>query len=242
MARRSGNLHFGLLLLALGIAVFLWGVAHGSSSIERAFDVPVELHGLDDTLVVTDQSADSINVRVMGSRAALRNVEPTDLLYPIDISGGQEGVAEYEVDVSRLELPRGARPIARSPSRVEVRFERRGRKAVSVRVDVEGEPAEGYYLEDVRPVPGRIWLAGARSQVLSMKEVVTEPVDLTGLTESQEKEVRLFLGSGTVWVEEDKPVKVQIRIAADPVPEPEAEGAETAQGAAGGAQGEGPSS
>ena len=217
MARRFSNLHFGSLLLALAIAFFLWGIAHGLGAIERGFDIPVEIHGVTDSLVVTDQSAQAINVRVMGSRAALRNVESGKLKYLLDVSSQKPGVGEYEVELSsRIELPDGARFVSHSPSRIQIRMERRGRKAVGVRADVEGEPAPGHRLAGVRVIPGRVWLAGARSHVMRLSEVMTEPIDVTGWTESQQREVRPIMGGGTVWMEEEKPVTVHIDIEPPP--------------------------
>jgi hypothetical protein len=89
MARRFSALRPGVLLLALAIAFFLWGVANGSSSIELGFDVPIELHNIPETLVVTDLNVDSLNVRAVGSRAALRNISSNKLKYLIDVSGGK---------------------------------------------------------------------------------------------------------------------------------------------------------
>jgi YbbR domain-containing protein len=233
--RRFSNLRPGVLILAFLIAAFLWGIAHGSSSIERAFDIPVELHKLSDTLVVTDQSVDLVNVRVMGSRAALRNMSSDNLTLAIDVSGGKPGVAVYDVEVSRIELPRGSRFVSHSPSRVQVRFEKRGRKAVDVRAEVEGEPASGFHLVQVEVEPPEVWLSGARSQVMRLSEVVTESINITGIREDEEREVRLHLGGGSVWMEENKPVTVRIRVAQDLVPEPEVDaalepGAEEGQG------------
>jgi len=213
----------GLLLLALAIAIFLWGIASGGSDSERGFDVPVELTRLSEDLVVTDQSVDSINIRVMGSRAALRNVTPDRYTYTVDVSGGKPGVAVYDVDVSRIDWPRGAKPVSHSPSRVQVRFEKRGRKAVEVRADLDGEPAPGFRLTSVRVDPPKVWLAGARSQVMRMDEVVTETINLSGLKADEEKQVRVNLGGGTVWMEESKPVKVLVRIEPELIEEPGAE-------------------
>jgi YbbR domain-containing protein len=210
-----------MLLVALVIAVILWGIAHGSSSKERAYDVPIEIHGLSDELVVTDRDPDEINVRVMGSIAALRNIDANALRYRVDVSGSKPGDADFEVDVSRVEqdLPRGARVVSRSPSRILLRFEPRGRKAVGVRVDLEGEPPPGYVLGEIVVEPPRVWITGARSQVLRLGEVVTEPVNLSSLKETTEREVSLFLGAGTVWMEKKEPVKIVIHIEPEPVPE-----------------------
>ena len=198
------------MVLALAISIFIWGVAQGSTDIRSSFDIPVEIHGVEESLVVTDQSADEVNVGVMGSRAALNNLDSSRLTYEIDVSKVKPGVAEFEVELASIELPRRARFVSHSPSRIQIRLERRSRKEVSVVADIEGEPAEGFALAEVRVVPDRVWLAGAKSHVMRVAEVQTEPIDVSDLSESQERQARLILGGGTVWVEEDKPVTVLI--------------------------------
>jgi YbbR domain-containing protein len=68
--------------------------------------------------------------------------------------------------------------------------------------------------------PAKVWLEGARSQVMRLNEVVTEAIDISGLTESAQRDVRLVLGGGTVWAEDSTPLKVQVRIEPEPEPEP----------------------
>lgn len=219
MMRWLLNLRPGLLLLALAISTFLWVIAHESTSVERSFDVPVELHKLDESLVVTDQNVDGVNVRVMGSRAALNNLDQKDLRYAIDVSGAKPGVGVYDIELSRLDLPSGARFVSRSPSQVKVRFEKSGRKAVRVRADTTGTPAPGYHMAGVVIDPAKVWLAGARSQVMRLEEVATEAIDIEGLKDSETREARLVLGGGTLWVEDDAPVQVQIRMEPDLLPD-----------------------
>ena len=69
--------------------------------------------------------------------------------------------------------------------------------------------------------PSKVWLAGARSQVMRLEEVSTESIDIEGLKDSETREVRLVLGGGTLWVEDDAPVKVQIRMEPDLLPDEE---------------------
>jgi len=221
MLRWLLNLRPGLFVLAFAIATFLWVIAHESTSVERTFDIPVELHRLDESLVVTDQNVDGVNVRIMGSRAALNNLDEKGLRYAIDVSGAKPGVAVYDVELSRIDLPTGARFISRSPSQVKVRFEKSGRKAVRVNADVVGTPAPGYHLAGLVIEPPKVWLAGARSQVMRLEEVATEAIDIEGLKATETREVRLVLGGGTLWVEDDAPIKVQIRMEPDLLPEEE---------------------
>ena len=214
MARRRGaNLRYAFL--AIAISMSLWGIAHSGSTVEREYDLPVVFDGLPDNLVITDQSAREINVRVRGSRAAFRGVKASEMEYVERVAGGKPGRARYDVDTDRLEMPRGVRVVGLSPAQIEVRFERRGRKNVKVRADLAGAPAEGFELGPVELEPSRVWLTGARSRVLRLTEVVTEPIELEGLDEPTEREVKLSLGSDHVWMEEDKPITV--RIAIEPV-------------------------
>jgi YbbR domain-containing protein len=203
-------------LLALVLALFLWVVAQGSSSIELGFDVPVVLNGIPEELVVTGESVDAIHLRVKGTRAALRNLSPASLEYLLDVSGAKVGVSEYAVDASRLDLPRGAEPVSRSPMEIEVSFEKRATRAVRVRPDIEGEPAEGFVVTGVGIEPARIHITGARSEVLRLSEVVTETIDVTDASEPLERDVRVALGGDRVWVKDTKPVRVHVEIEQNP--------------------------
>ena len=209
----------GLLVLALAIAIFLWGIASGTSNAERGFDIPVVLDRLPDSMVVTDQSSDAVNVRVMGSRAVLRSIATEKYKYEIDVSGGKPGVAVYDIELAKLDLPRGASFVAHSPSRVQVRFEKKGRKSVPVRPELEGTPAAGFRLTEVEVDPPEVSLIGAWGQVMRLNDVATDAIDLTGINSETTREVRISPQRGNVRVEEDGPVTVRLMIEPETLPE-----------------------
>jgi YbbR domain-containing protein len=214
-------LRIGTLLLAWVIAMVLWGMAHGVSDIERGVDIPIVFDGVPEDLVLTDQSARDVNIRVLGSPAALRDVGPSKIDYRIDVSGVQRGEAVYESDTGRIEeqLPNGARIVSRSPASLELRFARRGRKSIRVRADLVGEPADGYTVAWVEIEPAYVWLTGDRRQVRAMTEAATETIEVRGLTGPIEREVRLSLADH-VWMEEPQPVQVRVQIEAMEAPAP----------------------
>ena len=211
--------NLGYKLLAVVLAVFLWVVARGSSSVERGFDIPVVLQGLPSELVVVDQGADMVNLRVSGTRAALRNLEPERLEYAVDLSGAKPGVAKFEVDLSRFDLPRGARIVSRSPAQIELALESRATRPVKVRADIEGKPADGFRVVGIDADPPRVRITGARAEVLRLSEVATETVDVGGAAAPVEREVHVAPGAGHLWVEDPGPVKVRVDIQAVPPPE-----------------------
>jgi len=213
---RAYQIRYGLLALAISAA--LWGMSHGSSKIERGFDIPVAFVGMPEELVITRTSTQVINIRVLGPRAALRDISSKDIEYEVNLEGAKPGNAVYLVDETTLVMPQSARILSRSPATIELQFERKSRKSVRITADLEGEPAEGFVFTEVGIDPPRVWLEGARSKVLRLSEVMTETIDVNGLSEPLEREVRLSLGVDHIWVEEDQPVKLRIQV--DPIPEP----------------------
>ena len=199
-------------LLAVAISAALWGMSHGSSRIDRGFDIPVAFVGMPEELVITRKSTEEINIRVLGQRAALRDIAAKDLEYEVNLEGAKPGKAVYLVDETTLVLPQGAQILSRSPATIELEFERRGRKSVRITADIVGEPAAGFVFTEVEIDPPRVWLEGARSKVLRLTEVMTETIEVAGLSEPLEREVRLSLGMEHVWVEDDKPVTLRIRV------------------------------
>jgi YbbR domain-containing protein len=204
-------------LLAVAISAALWGMSHGSSRIDRGFDIPVAFVGMPEELVITRKSTEEINIRVLGQRAALRDIAAKDLEYEVNLEGAKPGKAVYLVDETTLVLPQGAQILSRSPATIELEFERRGRKSVRITADIVGEPAAGFVFTEVEIDPPRVWLEGVRSKVLRLTEVLTETIEVAGLSESLEREVRLSLGMEHVWVEEDKPITLRIQV--DPIPD-----------------------
>ena len=60
---------------AVLVGFVLWATAQGFRSVEQSLDVPISLEGVPEDIVVVDQSVDQVNLRLAGSRAALRRAE-----------------------------------------------------------------------------------------------------------------------------------------------------------------------
>lgn len=212
--------NLGYKVIAIAVAFLLWGVAHSSSSVERGFDVPMVLRGIPDELVIVDQSSDQVNIRIQGSRAAIRNISSGDLEYPVEVSGAKPGVLTVEVDPTPIELPRGARIVSRSPARVDLTLARRGSKFVRVRPDITGDPAPQMQIAKVAVDPPRVRITGAQSEVLRLNEVLTETIDVSGAIADMERDVAIALTGRHVWLEQAQPT-VRVRVVLEPMPRPE---------------------
>ncbi len=201
--------------LALLFAVLLWGAAQGIESVEQSLDVPIALENIPDDVVVVDQSSYEVNVRIVGSRAAVSRAQRVVTHYPISLAGVRPGEARVGVELDRLSdlFPRGARPTARSPSSVTVRLEPRARKRVRIKANLVGELPEGYRLIGVEVEPDEIVLEGAKQALRSVQEVSTDPIELGSLKGTVDRKVDLSLRSPHIWrADEGGSIRVRVKL------------------------------
>jgi YbbR domain-containing protein len=200
-------------LVALLVAVLLWVSAQGVNDIEQSLDLRVAYTDVPEGLVVVEQSATEVNVRVRASRAALRRLRGNLTSYVVSLAGVKEGTAQVPVLPENLPLPRGATISARSPSLLVFRTESVVSKLVQVRPDVGGNLPQGYALRAVRVVPGQVEVAGARTSVRRMRDVPTQRVDISQLRATTTVEAPLLL-EPNVWRKDGQqaPVRVTVEI------------------------------
>lgn len=209
-----------LAVVALVSAVLLWGFSQSTATQERGFDIPVVAVNVADDLILTARSSDAVDIRVRGSRGALRRV-PATLEYEVDLGNAKAGVTSIEVDLTALDVGRGAQIVSRSPTELEFTLERKISRRMRVVGDVIGKPAEGFVAGEPVISPRRVSVTGAESEVLRLGDVSTETLDLTGATEPIDRAVTIVALGPHTWLEPAEEVRVHIDIAPE-TPETEA--------------------
>ncbi len=207
-------------VVALLIACVLWAAAQGVTDVEQSFDIPVQVEKVPESLVVTEESAHEINLRVMGSRAALRQVAKNVSHYLVSFEGAKAGEARLAVNKEQITLPRGARIVPSSPSTLVFWLETVSSKVVPVRADLVGELPAGLSLRRVTIEPREIAITGARSAVRNVREVVTDRVDLSTIRETTTLESPAALGFPHVWRKDRSgaPIRIKIEVESAGVP------------------------
>src|SRR5262245_27807287 len=89
--------------VALFVAVILWAATQGFRSVEGSMNLPISLEGYDrGAVVVVEQSAQEVNLRIVGSQAALRRAEQQLKRYPVSLAQVRSGELRLGVDPQQL--------------------------------------------------------------------------------------------------------------------------------------------
>ena len=205
-------------VVSILIACVLWAAAQGVTDVEQSLDVPVAVEKVPDNLVVVEESAHEINLRLFGSRAALRQAAKLLQHYTVSLEGSKPGEARLSVNKEQISLPRGARIAARSPSTLVYTLETVVTKSVPVRADLAGELPRGYKLVRVSVEPKEIAIVGAKSSVRNIREVVTDRIELARLRETSALESSVALGYPHVWRKDPDAGPIRVNVEIEPPP------------------------
>ena len=208
------NFHPGYALLSLLLALLLWTIAHSEALLEREYELPVVTTAAPQHLVLVRQNFEQVNIRVRASRALLSNIDERELFYTVDLSSATPGRVQRGVDIGQLEsrLPQSAELVSRFPTSIRFDFERKQTRAVRVRPELRGDPAPGFRIGVVYATPARVRLTGARSEILGLRSIATEVVDIDGARESLRRSVLLPLAEQHGWFETYEQVEVRVEI------------------------------
>ncbi len=206
-------------IAALVVACVLWAVTQGFSTDETMLDVPIRFTAVPAGLVIVDQSHDAINVRLEGSRAALRRAERGMDAYTVSLESAKAGEARYTIAREEgFDVPRGARILTREPPSISIQLEPRISKRVSVVPDVIGEPAPGFRVSSISVIPSQVLVEGARRSVRRIEDISTQSWDITGMKATTTQELPLSIGFGDVWRSAEDKVPVRVEVTIESVP------------------------
>ncbi len=207
-----------LKLLSLAFALILWMFIMGERHLEVGYTVPLELQNMSKDLIIANQVPSLIDVRISGPRTLLMKVSPNDISIAVDLSDLKPGLTSFKRLEERLNLPSGMRVTRVSPSFVDVRLERRREKKVPIKVVLAGDPDPGYRIAGLKATPDKVSISGAEGELKKISEVMTEPIDLKGVTESFSQIIPLVYERTYTNFVDEKTAEIHVSIeATEPV-------------------------
>jgi YbbR domain-containing protein len=185
--------NFGLKLASIILAIILWLVASSRGQSEIFIDVQLEFLNIPSGVELIDSTDKMISLNIKGSEKYIKNIKPSDIRAFIDLSKAKKGKSTYYLAKENIQLPRSITLLNISPSSITVTTEETVTKTVRVIPVITGKPERGYKLEATAVVPKDIQIEGIQSEVIKIRNIKTETVDITGAKETFAQALKLDL-------------------------------------------------
>jgi YbbR domain-containing protein len=181
MLRPRHPLHF---LVALVGAIVLWYTLAGQQDQNisvRGVKAALTLVNMPRNLVLVSTVPDTISLRLRGPLT--RSLDAAaDLEVYLDLSEARPGTSSFTIDTAGIPLPTDVEVVSIEPATVTLELERLVSNTIPLRPVLEGVPAPGFVVGEVRLSPMQINLQGPESRVLALDEIETTPVSVEGVT------------------------------------------------------------
>lgn len=169
-------------LVALAITVALWIGVTGLSTptTRRMAEIPLTL-SYSNKAEITNSPIQTVSIVISGDKRRVNQITESGLVVSLDLSDMPPGdrVIELTPENVSIDLPLGVKLQEIQPNRIAVRLEAVEEKEVPVRVETQGELADGYeFYSNPISVPQRVRVRGPASYIRSLTAVDTEKIDI----------------------------------------------------------------
>lgn len=207
---------WALRLLALGIAIGIWFNASVQDRLifsEKVVEASVSYNGPRGFIVINP--VHSVNVRLTGSKKAVRQLNPYQVSVTVELSQRQEGSAIVSLGPENVLAPSGLEVVSVDPATIRVDLEREVTQRVPVTPKLVGKPAAGAAVGEPEVFPNQVYVVGPASLINRLETLSTSPINLAGRSATFEEEVPVLPPDSLVQIVQP-PSKVTVRVPIQP--------------------------
>ncbi len=201
--------NLGAKIVSLVFAFFLWLHVTAQQGENQSFRVPLAMAAIADSLTITHDVPESVEVTIRGSRSNLMKLRLFGRLEAtVDLSKAVKGRNTISLSAAMINLPEQIDPrevTIDNPKTLVLNFEDVVTKSVPVRIAYKGEIPDDVII-DGSPViiPARVKLTGAASILEGIEALSTREIDIRGRRGDYSEEFDLILGGMDIRVVPDK--------------------------------------
>ncbi|MEK6775651.1 MAG: CdaR family protein [bacterium] len=203
---------FWIKAFSLVFAFFLWFSIVGGESAEEVFPIPLTIVNIPENMIIKNDIADFVNVRIRGQKAVLNSLNVKQIAVELNLKDAKEGENIITLFPEEVKLYEGLSVARISPSQVTVELSKLAEKWLPVETDFFGTVAKGYELGKVAATPSRVEVMGLQDALKDQEKIKTARIDLFGKDRSFSVEVDLRPLSGNVYIKGHKKVQVDVDI------------------------------
>jgi YbbR domain-containing protein len=210
LLRRYVLHNLGLKILSLALAIGLWYAVTREPMVEISLTVPIEFHNIQDNLEISSENIPQAEIRVRGPARIVRSLRPSDLHAEIDLKHAPIGERTYDLNSQQVRAPRELEVVQVVPSQFQLTMDTRATRKLQVRPRVMGAFPSGYRIASVTADPAEITVTGPKKRVDAVDYATTDPVDATGMMETNSFVTHAYVSDPLIQVVNPGPIHVTV--------------------------------
>lgn len=204
--------NFQYKVIALFLGALIWYFVQGEQILEINGKIRVKLIAPEGFLIKGSATRFK-DVTISGARNLLGTFSKQPIIDAfINVPPDQLGLLKYRVDKEYIPSWDARIKLTIYDAYLDIEIDEKITRSVPVLENIQGLPQEGYLLEKSTLSPKKILITGLKSQVMELKHILTNTIDVSNLNQSKVFEIGLnTLGLDSVTLS-PKEVSVKLQI------------------------------
>jgi uncharacterized protein (TIGR00159 family) len=198
--------------IAFALVLVLWGFIAGQQRTEMWLTVPLEYRNIPTNMEIAGELVNKVEVGIRGPRGVISGVSQDQVRAHIDLSQGLRGLNYVRITTDNIRIPVGTEVTKINPSSMRIRLEDVKTRSVQVKAQFIGKLPQPLRLETVWVEPHFVVLQGPESRLTKVREVLTEPIDLSSITENTKISVGVDVNFPQIRLAPNQPSHVAVEI------------------------------
>lgn len=198
--------------IAFALVLVLWGFIAGQQRTEMWLTVPLEYRNIPTNMEIAGELVNKVEVGIRGPRGVISGVSQDQVRAHIDLSQGLRGLNYVRITTDNIRIPVGTEVTKINPSSMRIRLEDVKTRSVQVKAQFIGKLPQPLRLETVWVEPHFVVLQGPESRLTKVREVLTEPIDLSSITENTKISVGVDVNFPQIRLAPNQPSHVTVEI------------------------------
>jgi len=198
--------------IAFALVLVLWGFIAGQQRTEMWLTVPLEYRNIPTNMEIAGELVNKVEVGIRGPRGVISGVSQDQVRAHIDLSQGLRGLNYARITTDNIRIPVGTEVTKINPSSMRIRLEDVKTRSVQIKAQFIGKLPQPLRLETVWVEPHFVVLQGPESRLTKVREVLTEPIDLSSITENTKISVGVDVNFPQIRLAPNQPSHVAVEI------------------------------
>lgn len=198
--------------IAFTLVLVLWGFIAGQQRAEMWLTVPLEYRNIPANMEIVGEWINKVEVGIRGPRGVISGVTQDQVRAHIDLLQSLRGLNSVRLTTDNIRIPFGTEITKINPSSVRIRLEEVKTRSVRVKAHFIGKLAKSLRLGDVLIEPPSVVLQGPESLLAKVREVLTEPIDLSSMKENAKISVGVDVNIPQIRPTPNQPSQVAVEI------------------------------
>ncbi|HEV2690024.1 MAG TPA: CdaR family protein [Bryobacteraceae bacterium] len=203
--------NLGWKLLSLLIAIALWIAVAREPELATSLSVPVEFKKIPLDLDIGSNVPDRVHIEIRGSSGRLTHDNLANVAAILDLSDAHPGERTYTISENNLNLPSGVIFYRAVPSQITLQFDQLISRDVDVRPNYIKIP-DGYHRIGEAVDPARVRIRGPEERVKNMRQIPTDPIDLSGVVSQAQFRTSVNVGDSQIRLEGPATITVTVKL------------------------------